>query len=245
LCDLLELRRKKNGEDRSLSFANATFSNRISDRPYRFYSSGRQSVNDLNQLFLQIKQGQHFAFSENTQIDIFAYSIGAFLAEITLMTNLLGLFSNSKLFLFCGGGIFSSMRGENRSIMDKTAYEKLFNYYLNDFSTDKKENTIADKIYNSFNSMISPERNRIEREGFFSGLGHQIKGISLENDKVMPFHGVVEALGASCANNRIAVHDFSFNYTHENPFPIGKLTDSREVNASFTTIFKEVVAFLG
>lgn len=247
LQNLMDLRRKNNGEDRSLSFANVALSERICEKPSRFYSSGRQSINDLAQLFSDIKQGIHPLFTENTQIDIFSYSIGAFLSQITIMTNPEGLFSDSKLFMFCGGGIFSSMFGESRSIMDRSAFARLLQYYMTDFSKEVKPNSITDKIYDSFFSMITPDRKKTEREEFFKQLGNRIEGISLKKDKVIPYRGVVEALGTENAKSRISLLDFSFPYSHENPFPLGNRLKSEEVaeiDASFNRIFGQAAQFL-
>jgi pimeloyl-ACP methyl ester carboxylesterase len=243
LQNIMNVRRQVNGEDRSLSFANVALSERISEKPYRFYSSGRQSVNDLTALYQQIKQGKHALFNENTHIDIFAYSIGAFLAQITMLANPLGLFSASKLFLFCGGGIFSSMVGQSRSIMDKLAFKTLYDYYLNQFIKLLNPINKADSIFNSFNTMISSDRNQAQRENFFSLLGNNLKGISLYNDKVMLDHGIPEALGAQCAVQHIARLDFSFPYTHENPFPVSGLVESSEVDAGFLKVFTEIARF--
>jgi hypothetical protein len=245
LQDIMSLRRQQNGADRSLSFANVALSDRISEKPYRFYSSGRQSILDLTTLFEQIKQGNHELFKENTHIDIFAYSIGAFLAEITMMTNPKSLFSDSKLFLFCGGGIFSSMSGESRSIMDKKAFEILYNYYLNNFANTIKLNLETDKIFESFNCMISSDRNQSERESFFNNLGTRLKGISLEKDKVMSYQGIPEALGTQVASSQFKVLNFPFPYTHENPFPVGGLIDSKEVDGCFNHVFSEISNFFG
>lgn len=241
---LMEVRKERNGEDRSLSFANVTFSERISEKPYRFYSSGRQSLNDISRLFEQIKKGLHPFFSKNTQLDIFAYSIGAFLAEITLMTNPKKLFSDSKLFLFCGGGVFSAMFGQSRSIMDKTAYNRLYEYYLNEFSGDSKSKSVHDNAFKSFISMISPDRNQSERESFFKKLGNKLMGISLLNDKVMPFSGMIEATGKDCFEKRFKLLDFAFPYTHENPFPVGSQFASTEIDNSFTHVFSQAAHFL-
>jgi len=241
---IMDLRRTRNGKDRSLSFANVAFSERISENPLRFYNSGRQSLYDLAQLFEDIKIGNHPLFNENTHIDIFAYSIGAFLAEITLMTNLHGLFSDSKLFVFCGGGVFRSMSGESRTIMDKKAYESLFNYYLNDFAGDIKFDITRDKVSETFYSMISQERNQHEREQFFNQLGNQVKGISLIRDKVMPYWGMSDAFGTDFAASRIAQLDFPFSYSHENPFPVGDLSEFDAVDNSFIHIFSEAAQFL-
>jgi hypothetical protein len=244
LKPLMDFRRKLNGEDRSLSFANVALSERISEKPIRFYNSGRQSMFDLTQLFSEIKQGLHPLFAENTQIDIFSYSIGAFLSQITVMTNPNNLFSDSKLFMFCGGGIFSSMLGESRSIMDKPAFARLLEYYMTDFETEATERSVHDKGFESFFSMISPERNQTEREGFFKRLGNKVSGISLAKDHVIPYEGVVKALGTECAKKCIKLFDFNFQYTHENPFPVGNIQEMANVDTSFTTVFSNAAQFL-
>ncbi len=240
LQQVLEIRRRQNGEDRSSSFANVALSKRISEHPHRFYSSGRQSVSDLTYLVSQIKLGEHELFCKDTHVDIFSYSIGAFLSEITLMANPGNLFSDSKLFLFCGGGIFSSMMGESRSIMDKSAFAVLYNFYMNDFKSDNFNE--SDMVSKAFDRMIAPERDKNERESFFRNFGAKLTGISLVNDIVMPFWGVEEALGKETADSRMELLDFPFVYTHENPFPVnGK--DAADVNRSFNRVFEKAAQF--
>jgi hypothetical protein len=75
-------------------------------------------------------------------------------------------------------------------------------------------------------------------------MGNRINGISLANDIVMPYHGVEEALGSYCAADRISKIDFSYNYSHENPFPVGKNIDSNEVDESFRFVFSQAADFL-
>ncbi|MDD3320094.1 MAG: DUF6051 family protein [Paludibacter sp.] len=243
LQPLLTLRRQLNGEDRSLSFANVALSERISEQPFRFYSSGRQSVSDLTTLLSEIKQGRHELFCENTQIDVFAYSIGAFLSEITIMSNFDALFSDSKLFLFCGGGIFSSMLGESRSIMDKKAFQSLYSYYMSDFIQEVSANHKNDNILESFNRMISPERDQLKRETFFKSFENKLSGISLLHDKVMPYQGIKDAMGDETAASRIELMDFPFAYAHENPFPVNGV-GTEEVNHSFQQVFTKAAQFL-
>ena len=110
---------------------------------------------------------------------------------------------------------------------------------------NKSDKITADKMFESFNTMISTDRNKLEREHFFSQFGNNLKGISLKNDKVMIFHGIPEALGANCASHCITQLDFSFPYTHENPFPVSGLANSTEVDAGFLTVFSEIAEFLG
>jgi hypothetical protein len=241
---ILELRKQRNGDDRSLSFANVAFSERISEKPYRFYSSGRQSFLDVVRLLETIKQGRHPLFEEDAQIDFFSYSIGAFLSQIIFMTNPGNLLSASKLFMFCGGSIFSAMSGASRSIMDKKAFDILFNYYISRFEEEEKGVSTKDALYRSFCSMISPDRNRKDRLSFFKDLGNRIAGISLKNDLVIPYEGVKEALGAESAGERIKLFDFDFPYTHENPFPVNGGLNQDLVSVSFNRVFDEAARFL-
>lgn len=119
----------------------------------------------------------------------------------------------------------------------------LYDYYLTHFTKTVKSSTATDNMFESFDCMISSERNQSKRELFFSRLGSKLKGISLLNDKVMTFHGIPEALGTICANNRFKRLDFSFPYTHENPFPVGALFDSTEVDNGFNKVFSEIADF--
>lgn len=243
LADLLNFRRQQYEDDRTVSFANVALSDRISQNPDRFYLSGRQTWADLTSLFGEIKGGQHPLFKEGCHIDIFAYSIGAFLSQIALMANERNLFTDSRLFMFCGGSIFRSMCGISRSIMDKQAFEKLQKYYLQVFGNESIERWKRDNAFHAFIRMITPESFREERERFFSSLGKRIRGIALAKDLVIPFIGVQEALGIKNTEEQIELLDFPFPYSHENPFPL--LTkDQASLNTAFINLFSRAVSFL-
>lgn len=243
LISLLNFRKEKYTGDRTISYANVALSERISQNPERFYLSGRQTWADLTVLFEEIKTGRHPLFKEGTNIDIFAYSIGAFLSQVALMANQKGLFSDSRLFMFCGGSIFRSMSGISRSILDKPAFEELQQYYIYIFGNEAWPVWERDNAFNAFLQMISPERFRSEREKFFTRLKEKIRGIALSNDLVIPYHGVLEALGRKTAESAIQLLDFPFPYTHENPFPHNS-KDTTSVNNAFTHVFSQAAEFL-
>ncbi|SFL34348.1 DUF6051 family protein [Proteiniphilum acetatigenes] len=243
LIGLLNFRKEKYTDDRTISYANVALSDRISQSPERFYLSGRQTWADLTVLFEEIKTGRHPLFREDTKIDIFAYSIGAFLSQVALMANQKGLFSDSRLFMFCGGSIFRSMFGISRSILDKPAFEKLQEYYIHIFGNEATPLWERDNAFNAFLQMITPERFRSEREKFFTCLKGKIKGIALSNDMVIPYHGVLEALGRKNAESTIQLLDFPFPYTHENPFPLTS-KDTTSLNNAFTNVFSRAAEFL-
>lgn len=243
LINLLNIRKEKYTDDRSISYANIALSDRISQSPERFYLSGRQTWTDLTTLFEEIKMGHHPLFMEDTSIDIFAYSIGAFLSQVALMANQKDLFTDSRLFMFCGGSIFRSMFGISRSILDKPAFEKLQEYYIHKFGNEKSPIWERDNAFNAFLQMITPEKFQNERESFFSRFKERIKGIALANDLVIPYHGILDALGKNNAESAIQLYDFPFAYSHENPFP-QTTKDITSLNNAFTNIFSKAAEFL-
>jgi len=243
LINLLGFRKERYQDDRSISFANVALSDRISQNPERFYLSGRQTWADLTSLFGEIKTGRHSLFKESAQIDIFAYSIGAFLSQVALMANDQNLFADSRLFMFCGGSIFRSMQGISRSIMDRAAFDKLQEYYIHHFGGERLTVWRRDNGFNAFCRMIAPERGQGEREDFFTRIRKRIHGIVLSKDTVIPYHGVEEALGTTNTETSITLLDFSFPYTHENPFPLHS-QDISSVNTAFRNIFSRAVEFL-
>lgn len=244
-----ETRRRKSGNPGSLTFANAVLSERLTEEPLRFYHSGRQTIHDISALTRQIGNGEHPLFPAGAAIDLFAYSIGSFLAEILLMANPGNLFSSSKLFIFCGGAIFRHMYGESKHIMDKVAYERLLQYYCEEwfspsqgdpYSATKK----SDDLARAFSAMISPDIYQEEREHFFDSWKRRISGISLLKDKVMPFSGVEACMGKKLAGECFELMDFPFEYSHETPFPATGRADLRLVEASFRQVFRKSAAFL-
>lgn len=241
---MLSLRRKRNGEDRFLTVANVALSERICEQPLRFYVSGKQSLIDLSELFHAIKDGEHPLFEKNTQIDVFAYSIGAFLSQIAFMADEEGIYQDSKLFMFCGGSIFSSMSGTSRSILDSTAFDMLLKYYLDTFPNILFSTENQDRASKAFCSMIAPQWYEKERLGFFEGLGNKVSGISLKKDVVIPHEGIVHAMGEEYTNSHIQSLDFDYNYSHETPFPVAGKMDRSVVNDSFNKVFAAAAQFL-
>lgn len=242
LTNLLNIRKRHYEGDRSVSFANVTLSERITQSPERFYLSGRQTWADLTTLFEEIRCGRHPLFNEGCRIDIFAYSIGAFLSQVALMANEKQLFSDSKLFMFCGGSIFRSMCGISRSIMDSAAFNRMQDYYVNRFGCEQENRWHRDSAFEAFFRMIIPERLQSEREAFFSRIHNRIAGIALAKDSVIPYHGVREALGMETTHSVIKLEDFPFNYTHENPFP-SQSKDQSALNEAFGNLFSRAASF--
>lgn len=227
------------------TFANVTLSSRLSRNPLRFYASGRESVYNLWQLVQEIKEGKHPLFKEDTSINLFAYSIGALLSQVLLLANPEKMFSDTRLFMFCGGSIFSEMDGNARDIMDKNAFDSLQKYYRHDFLEQRALPTSFknDFMEQAFKAMIREDVMQDYRETFFSRACNRIRAISLKKDRVMPTNGVIKALG-SISGKILEEMDFPFPYTHQIPFPFRSKTDQALVNQSFQQVFGKAASFL-
>lgn len=230
-----------------LSFVNVALSNRLTEDPLRFFKSGYQTVFDLVKLVNSIREGGHNIIPQTDRIDFFAYSIGAFMAEIMLMGNPEELFTDSKLFMFCGGSVFSNMNGASKLIMDSHAFNKVYDYYLNDFEdTITGKSPLFDFLNNnklgiSFRAMIDLSRLRAFRENIFRKLRDQIHSISLIKDTVIPPIGI---LGTLRKKEIVEILDFPYAYSHENPFPILNNAMSRNVDDCFERVFTGAAEFL-
>ncbi len=250
MISLLKDRNSSLGEIDMSSFANIAISNRLAEDPMRFFKSGYQTVEDIVKLASDISKGEHAIIPRTSNINIFAYSIGAFLAEIIMMGNPDNIFSKSKLFIFCGGSVFSNMKGASRFIMDKRAFDGVYNYYLYDFEkTLTGKSPLIDFLSSSqlgmaFRSMIDLGRLRTFRESIFKKLREQIHIVTLSKDAIIPSRGVVATLGRFVPACNLKVWDFPFNYSHENPFPVLDTPHSKKVDYWFERVFSEANLFL-
>lgn len=237
---------------RMSSFANVTLSNRLTQDPMRFFNSGYQTATDILSLMNQIKDGKHQLIPGGSNVNIFSYSIGAFLSQILMIGNPENLFSDSRLFILCGGSVFSNMQGTSKLIMDSLAYEKIYNFYLYDF--EKRitgKNPLFDFLRTSqvgiaFRSMIDFAVFRQFRENILEKLKDQIRIIAFAKDMVIPSEGIIKTMTNKIRgkNNNLDIWDFPYPYSHENPFPVFENHFSSDVDRSFDRVFSEAGQFL-
>ena len=250
MINLLKDRNSSVGEIDNSSFANIAISNRLTEDPMRFFKSGYQTVEDILKLASDIRSGKHAIIPKTTNINIFAYSIGAFLAEIIMMGNPGNIFSESKLFMFCGGSVFSNMKGASKFIMDRRAFDRVYNYFLYDFeATINGKSQLVDFLCSTqlgmaFRSMIDLARFKSFRENILKKLRDQINTITLSRDAIIPSRGIVGTLGNFSDKQKLKVWDFPFNYTHENPFPVLDSPLLKKVDYWFERLFAEAALFL-
>ncbi|NOY08408.1 MAG: hypothetical protein GXP33_06175 [Spirochaetes bacterium] len=227
------------------SFANTAISHRLQFAPQRLLLSGLQSFLDIVQLIQEIRKGLVPVIDKNTNINIFGYSIGVFLAEILLMTNPHGLFSNSRLFAFCGGAVLDNSYPVSKVILDSEAFKEINRYYNNflkgHYQGDKTIHLIEKqngKMLESFKIMLRYNRHLKIRKSIFLKLADRITSLTLKKDRVMPPRSIKKIL-----QGENLVLDFPYAYSHENPFPlIFNISDS--VEHSFRTVMDKASSFL-
>jgi hypothetical protein len=249
--NLMQIRTKVINQLAKSTFMNAALSHRLDNFPHRFYLSGYQTAIDMFKLIGSIKNGFHPYFLANTRVDIFAYSIGAFLAQNMLIADENKVLSDSKILLFCGGSVFQDMAGESKLIMDSSAFNKLLDYFVNNLENDIAQNkpytSLLKESYlgRAFRSMIGRDHNRDLREEVFKASANRIKVIGLKNDTVIPSNKIMETMRGKNADIPIQIEilDLPFAYTHEIPFPIGRKGEDDLVDQGFEEVFSSSAAF--
>lgn len=250
MMDFMKDRNSTLGKIEKLSFANVALSNRLTEDPMRFFKSGYQTSNDIVKLLSTVRDGKHELIPATEKFNIFAYSIGAFLAEIILMGNPDKLFTESKLFILCGGSVFSNMHGSSKLIMDSAAFDRVYSYYMNEFETTLTgKSPLVDflssaQIGLAFRSMIDLSRLKSFRENILNKLKDQIHSISLLKDSVIPCKGVISTLEISGKKDSVEIWDFPYPYLHENPFPIFDSQLSNKVDYWFEKVFENATMYL-
>jgi pimeloyl-ACP methyl ester carboxylesterase len=247
MSSILEARKLRLGEVPMSSFANVALSERLCEDPLRFFTSGQQSAADLVQLTKQLSSGKHPLFEKGTTVDLFAYSIGAFLAQILMLGNPGGLYTDSRVFLFCGGAFFDQMDGVSKLIMDQQAFDRLRQFYIKELNSEMDHSELLKNSMNktemgqSFLAMLSADNLRAFRQDVFQKMKKRIHAVALLKDKVIPAKGIMEAMNRFID---VEVLDFPYAYSHENPFPLMSDTDSLLVDNSFNKVFSKAAAFL-
>ena len=235
------------------TYLNFALSVRLIDDPLRFFNSGHQSANDLISLATQLKQGEINCFEKDTTTDFFAYSIGAFLAQILMVANPNQLFERSRFFLFCGGALFCDMHGVSKHILNSDAFESIQQFYTKEVPDEvERETPLGAFLKNNalgqaFYAMISSEKNSQMRNDAFQKFSERLYVVSLTKDCVIPPSGIETAVNQEQRIGKIRYEelDFPYSYTHEVPFPHDAKPEWHQaINRAFEEVFTKAAAFL-
>jgi pimeloyl-ACP methyl ester carboxylesterase len=235
----------------SSTLSNAAISVRLHSDPSRFFWSGLQSYEDLVDLGTLIREGAHPAFEANSKIHFFTYSIGTLLAEITIMTDPDGLFSESKFATFCGGPVFNRLSPVSKFILDSQANVQLYSFLVEHLDSHRRNDPKLEQVLGgsevgrNFRALMNYRLDIDYRENKFRSLSPRVLAMALAQDEVVPPFEVINTLEGSRRDVgiEVKVFDFPYPYRHEDPFPATAKHDL-EVTESFNQIFKIFGDFL-
>ncbi|WP_461633836.1 DUF6051 family protein [Labilibaculum euxinus] len=252
---MFELSKKRKAQFPNIigsSLSNVAISMRLHSMPQRFIWSGLQTYYDIIQFIEECKSGKHELIDKDFSFDIFAYSIGGFLAEILKLTNHKNYFSETKLCLFCSGAVFNRLSPVSKFILDSEVNVTLYSYLVEHFSSFlKKDNLLHHYIEEDhmegkvFHTMLEYKNMRHFREALFKKAENQIYAIALKGDSVFPTYEIENTLKGASRDINITVEelDFPYSYSHENPFPMNK-AESVNIEESLDLVFSKVCDFL-
>jgi hypothetical protein len=211
-----------------------------------------QTYYDVIQFLAECKKGTHPIIDQDFTFNIFAYSIGGFLAEILKLSNYNNWFGQSKLAMFCGGAVFNRFSPVSKFILDSEANMALYSYLIEHLSVHLQREPRLEHFLggshaegNVFRSMLCYASMREYRESLFRNAANDIMAVSLEKDSVVPCYEIKNTLQGARRDIpiQVEVFDFGYEYRHEDPFPV-KGVDDQAVDKAFNMVFEPIVKFL-
>ena len=248
-----ERRRADHPEVIASSLSNVAISSRIQSRPQRFIWSGLQTYCDVLQLLAQIHGDRHPLIAPGASVDLLAYSIGCFLAQVLVMTDPGGLFGASRLCMVCGGAVFNRMSPVTKFILDSEANVALYSYVVEHLESHLQRDPRLRHYLGqahpegmNFRSMLNYGVMRKEREAHFRRLAPRLLAVALETDTVVPPYEVINTLQGASRDIpvRVDVRDFPYPHQHEDPFP-ARASLRVEVDRTFREVFDAIAGFYG
>lgn len=229
---------------RMSTYVNVALSTRMAASPQRFMLSGFQTVNDVAELARSVNAGEHPDLTG--PVDIFAYSIGALVTQVLMLSRSSLLPDDSRVMLFCGGCAFNLMNGTSRFIMDSSAFNRLTRYYIEDIdSGNVPDGDIVMKLLHdtpegeAFYAMTSTTRLKAVAGSPFRNTEGKFRAVAFAGDLVIP----APAVSATLDGADLRVWTPGYACTHENPFPLLTGEGSYAVDNTFDRLFTEAAAF--
>lgn len=248
---LSESRKKRYPNIVDSTLSNVAISMRLHSMPQRFIWSGLQTYYDVIQFIEDCKEGRHPYIHKDFEFDIFAYSIGGFLALILKLTDYKNYFPKTKVCLFCSGATFNRLSSVSKYILDSEASVALYSFLVEHLDAFlQKDNLLKHYMLEDhlegkiFYSMLDYQKGRLFREEMLKKHANDIYAITLQKDKVVPSFEVINTLKGAYRDIDIQVDELDFDrkYTHENPFP-SPYGVSKQVDDDFETVFTKVGNF--
>ncbi len=247
MMPLVSARTSQLPDARQSTFVNVALSTRMTVSPQRFMLSGYQTIGDLKKLIGSLRDGMLPGIAARGPVDIFAYSIGALVTQVMLLSEPSPLPDDSRVMLFCGGSAFNRMNGTSKLIMDSRAFEMLLSFYVGWPSGAMNGN--GERLLGlmndtpegeAFYAMTSLQRLRDLRGRPFSRYGERLKAVTLAGDTVIPPEAVRETLSGA----DVEEWDPGYPCSHESPFPLLSGEKADAADRTFGRLFDKAARFL-
>lgn len=233
------------------TLSNVAISMRLHAMPQRFIWSGLQTYFDVIQWITQCKKGEHPLIAKDFTFDIFAFSIGGFLAQILKLANHRNFFDRSKVCLFCSGPTLNRLSPVSKFILDSEANIALYSFLIEHLDkvmeNDKRLHHYIHEDHKEgkvFYAMLEYQKLRTFREDLLKKYASQFYAITLKKDQVIPSFEVINTLQGAFRDIPIIVEELDFNraYIHENPFP-SDLLNNTQIQEDMNTVFQKFCHF--
>jgi hypothetical protein len=220
---------------------NAMLSHRMATRPDRFLRGTLQTYRDVIDLARSLDRGDSPAlttwFQPRTRVSFLGYSIGGYLAQLAMLANEDGLFSDSRALLFSTGAALAQVRPQTILILDTHAQDQLVATYD---TAEAREGRLA--LFDDVGAFASERKwllsmlyaDATYREGL-RALGARVRAIANVRDLVFPIDAVRDALdGVGRDELELGLHELPFNQSA----PLGEVYTDREGRRLLLTVVK-------
>lgn len=217
---------------------NAMLSQRMATRPDRFLRGALQTYRDVVDVARALERGT-FAdpFAKGARMSFLGYSIGGYLAQLALLANPEGLFSESRALLFSTGAALAQVRPQTILILDVDAQDQLTRYYDNDESRAGRLPLLDELGANEGERRWLPAMLYADASlrGGLQSLGARVRGLLNTTDLVFPPEAVRDALeGIAIDDIALGLHELPFNQST----PLGESYTDREGRRLLLTVVK-------
>lgn len=235
--------RKLVGEsNQRVSPYNAMLSHRMATRPDRFLRGTLQTYRDVLDVARALDRGDDPQlaplFAGGTRVSFLGYSIGGYLAQLALLANEDGLFSDARGVLFSTGAALAQVRPQTILILDTHAQDQLVATYD---TADAREGR-GIPLFDELGAFASERKwllsmlyaDSTYREGL-RGLGARVRAIANVRDLVFPIDAVRDALDVVARDEvELGLHELPFNQSA----PLGEVYTDREGRRLLLTVVK-------
>jgi len=234
------------------SLANAAISTRLHQLPQRFFWSGLATFYDITCLISSLRKGEVPGIRRDAPVHFFAYSVGAYLAQVLFLTEEPRMEEKSRLFIFCGGAAFNRMNPVSREIVDSEANIAVYSFFIEHLEKELENDPQLSRYFNdprspghAFRMMLHQNRMSDIRELKLRTLSGRIRALVLKQDTVVPPYETVNLLRGNDREIPLSVDikDPPSAYSHIKPFSEGITRKDPAVESFFSEVFDTASLF--